>query len=171
MDDERNQLFWDYVRVTEQLQPDGFIFENVTGLLNMQGGRVFELVRHAFSDVMPSIDGWLLAADEHAIPQRRKRVFLVGTRQPRGTVLQPPRITSCSSNGEFFSENQPAISVLEALADLPQLVAGQDGSALSYQGPPKTMYQSLMRGVISPAQYLDSIRFGVCLNRDDVQDP
>ena len=34
--------------------PDGFVFENVTGLLNMEGGRVFAAVQEAFSSVMPS---------------------------------------------------------------------------------------------------------------------
>lgn len=161
MDDERNHLFWDYTRILEQLKPDGFVFENVTGLLNMQGGKVFEVVRAAFSAVMPKVEGWLLSADEHAIPQRRKRVFLVGTNSPNQSIAKPPKLTSSNANNELFSENLPAVSVLEALGDLPPLLPGQDGSNLTYQAPPRTPYQALMRGMISPEEYLENIGQGI----------
>src|SRR5439155_20527282 len=44
MDDARNWLFRQYKAVIERLRPDGFLFENVPGLLNMEGGKVFEMI-------------------------------------------------------------------------------------------------------------------------------
>lgn len=158
MKDERNHLFWDYCKVLEELRPDGFVFENVTGLLNMQKGKVFEMVKEAFKSVMPKVDSWLLSADEFAVPQRRKRVFLIGTVDPDHEVRQPPRLTRCEPNGELFSENQRAVSVGEAIDDLPALKASQDGSDLAYDSPPKTTYQAFMRGRIGPAKFLESVR-------------
>src|SRR5690606_27082204 len=35
MEDPRNLLVWDYVKILERIQPDGFVFENVMGLLSM----------------------------------------------------------------------------------------------------------------------------------------
>lgn len=158
MEDERNHLFMDYCELIDELRPDGFVFENVTGLLNMQKGAVFEMVKDAFRSVMPKVEGWLLSADEFAIPQRRKRVLLIGTRDPNFDIQQPTRITSCTANGELFSANEHAISVGEAIADLPVLKQSQNGSELQYNSPPKTTYQAFMRGQIDPLEFLASVR-------------
>ena len=158
MKDERNHLFWDYCKMLEELQPDGFVFENVTGLLNIEKGRVFEMVNGAFKAIMPKVERWLLSADEFAIPQRRKRVFLVGTADPKQEIFQPQRLTICTANGDLFSANWRTISVNEALADLPALRPSQDGSNLPYASPPQTYYQAFMRGWISPAEFLESVQ-------------
>lgn len=157
MDDPRNHLAWDYVRFLDQARPDGFVFENVTGLLNMEGGRVFAAMREAFSAVMPSITPAVLSADQYAIPQRRKRVILVGTRN--GLEWHPPSpITSMRSAPELFAELPSAVSVMDALDDLPALSPSQDGRSLPYRSAPKTKYQALMRGNISAVEYLGSVR-------------
>ncbi len=158
MEGDRNYLFLDYVKVLADLQPEGFLFENVTGLLNMQNGRVFQMIKEAFRSVMPRVDGWLLSADEYAIPQRRKRVILVGTRDENHIIRQPPKITSCELVSNLFAAPEPAISVEESLADLPALEPGQDGSTLPYGSPPRTTYQSFMRGQLSPSEYLETVR-------------
>lgn len=158
MEDKRNQLFWDYCKILEALQPDGFVFENVTGLLNMEKGKVFEIVQEAFKSIIPRIDGWLLSADQYAVPQRRKRVFLIGTADPDQEILQPPCLTNSTNKNELFSANIRTTSVEEALADLPALEPGQDGSNLSYASPPQNTYQALMRGRIGPEEFLNSVR-------------
>lgn len=47
-----------------------------------------------------------------------------------------------------------AITAEEALGDLPSLVPGEDGTHLDYAGPPSSRYQALMRGLISPDDFL-----------------
>ena len=160
MQDERNHLFRDYCRVLKSLQPDGFVFENVTGLLNMQNGRVFQVVREAFGAVMDRVDGWILSAEEYAVPQRRRRVVLIGTADTEQVVSPLQKLTSCDANGELFSENRQAVSVDEALSDLPLVEPGQDGTRLPYASDPRTTYQALMRGLVTPDEFLDSIRRG-----------
>ncbi len=160
MGDERNLLFWDYTLFLEGLKPDGFVFENVTGLMNMEGGEVFHRIKEAFKSVMPSLHGWLLSAEEHAIPQRRKRVILIGHNNPAFSVEPPSRITSCNPGPDLYDSLQQAVSVEEALSDLPPLTHGQDGSNLDYVCDPKTAYQALMRGLLTPGEYLASIQSG-----------
>lgn len=89
MDDPRNHLAWDYVRFLKKVRPDGFVFENVMGLLNMEGGKVFAAMRDAFSVVMPMVTAATLSAEMYAIPQRRKRVILVGSKLA-GSPWAPP---------------------------------------------------------------------------------
>ncbi len=156
MDDPRNHLFLDYVRFLKKIRPDGFVFENVTGLLNMQGGEVFSAVRNAFSVAMPHISDEVLSAEEFAIPQRRKRIILVGTRVK--TDWQPPekRTTATNQSKDLFGL-APWISVEEAISDLPALTSGENGEARPYRTQARTTYQGLMRGLLTPAEYLDDI--------------
>ena len=163
MEDHRNHLAWDYVRFLERIRPDGFVFENVTGLLNMQGGKVFSAVKDAFFSVMPTLQATVLSTDDYAIPQRRKRVILVGRRCQEATPWAPPlALTSISPEAPtFFNSVQQAISVEEALGDLPPLETGEDGSHKGYISLPITTYQTLMRGRISPHEFLGMISAGV----------
>ena len=156
MEDPRNHLAWDYVRFLEKARPDGFVFENVTGLLNIEGGRVFAAMQDAFSSVMPSITPAVLSADHYAIPQRRKRVILVGARS-RLDWHPPTPITSLRPTSALFSELPRAVSVQDALDDLPELLPNQDGRSLPYRRAPKTTYQAFMRGSMSASEYLRSV--------------
>lgn len=153
MDDPRNHLAWDYVRFLERAKPDGFVFENVTGLLNMEGGKVFAAVQEAFSSVMPSIVPAVLSAESYAIPQRRKRVILVGKKSSRSKLWVPPQpITALKPSTSHPLAH--AISVQDALDDLPALKPAGDGRRLPYQTAARTRYQALMRGQIDPEDYL-----------------
>jgi DNA (cytosine-5)-methyltransferase 1 len=152
MEDNRNHLFWSYRHLVEELKPDGFVFENVSGLLNMEDGRVYQLVKDAFSSVMPNLSGWVVSAVEYALPQRRTRVILVGTHDNR---CEPPsRLTALDRGADLFSELQRAVSAKEALDDLPILVQGQNGVGLPYREAPAHAYQALMRGALRPGEYL-----------------
>ena len=156
MGDPRNHLAWDYVRFLDKARPDGFVFENVTGLLNIEGGRVFAAMQEAFSSVMPSITPAVMSADHYAIPQRRKRVILVGARSQLDWHPPTP-ITSLRPASTLFSDLPRAVSVQDALDDLPELSPNQDGRSLPYRAVPKTTYQAFMRGSISAAEYLRSV--------------
>ncbi|MEH0372452.1 Alw26I/Eco31I/Esp3I family type II restriction adenine-specific DNA-methyltransferase [Vibrio mimicus] len=154
MNDDRNRLAWDYLRFLECVKPDGFVFENVTGLLSMEKGKVFKDVVNAFASVMPKIDGYVLSADHFGIPQRRKRVFLVGRSDPEAPSWVPPREITSSDSLDLTNR---VISVSEAISDLPPLEAGEDGSTYSYICSPKTEYQKFSRGFISPEDYINSL--------------
>lgn len=158
MEDPRNHLAWDYVRFLDRARPDGFVFENVTGLLNMEGGRVFAAVQEAFSSVMPTITPAVLSADQYAIPQRRKRVILVGTRTGQWLDWHPPApVTSLRPVDALFTDLPRAVSVQDALDDLPVLSPSQDGRSLPYRSAPRTPFQAFMRGNMSAAEYLRSV--------------
>lgn len=155
MSDERNSLFKKYQQIIEAIQPDGFVFENVMGLLNMERGYVFEQIKLALSSVTDQLSIWKLDAADYGVPQRRKRIILVGRQQELQSILPPPPV--CDSTGSCLLGLSPVVTVLEALGDLPPLEPGQDGENLNYVTPPLTDYQCLMRGVISPMQYLEKL--------------
>lgn len=160
MSDERNLLFMDYSKFLEKVQPDGFLFENVSGLLNMDRGRVFELVKKEFQRVMNKVDGFVLQSEHYAIPQRRKRVFLIGQRVYTDKVMPPKVLTKLDQNMDLFSKYPACVSVSEALSDLPELAPGQNGDCLDYVCPPANQYQGLMRGLVKPDEYLSAYCVG-----------
>jgi DNA (cytosine-5)-methyltransferase 1 len=155
MSDERNSLFKNYKQMIEALEPDGFVFENVMGLLNMERGYVFEQIKTALSSVTDQLSLWKLNAADYGIPQRRKRIILVGLQQESKPI--PPPSPVCDSIGSGLLRLPSAVTVYEALSDLPSLEPGQDGENLDYISPPVTNYQSFMRGFISPMQYLKAL--------------
>jgi len=156
MQDERNSLFRNYMQIITSINPDGFVFENVMGLLNIEQGRVFEQIKTALRSVTDQLSVWKLDTSNYGIPQRRKRVILVGLKQQLQTLL-PPILTS-DSTGNGLIDLPSAVTTYEALSDLPPLESSQDGENLDYIFPPTTDYQELMRGYISPEQYLNTLR-------------
>lgn len=156
MQDERNFLFQNYHQIVKAIEPDGFVFENVTGLLNMEKGQVFNLVCSALNSVTDTLSVWKLNAENYGIPQRRQRLILVGLRGESREISPPPRICASTEEGRLFLP--PPITVLEALSDLPSLVPGQDGENLDYTTLPLTNYQRFMRGFISPRKYIERLQ-------------
>lgn len=156
MDDQRNHLFKNYVRYIETIQPDGFVFENVMGLTNMDGGAIFEDVCEALDAVFGRTSVWKLNADDYGVPQRRKRLVISGLADEATRVIIPDPV--CTPRPGGLLPLRGPISVREALDDLPEIGRGEDGSNLEYRTEPTTSYQRLMRSVIGPEVFLDEIR-------------
>lgn len=149
-DDDRNHLFLDYCKLVEELNPDAFLFENVTGLLNMEKGAVFAEVLQALGKLAKEIRWWKVPANEYGVPQRRTRVIIVGFRRLPVFRLPTPPLSAGLLGAD-------PVSVIEALDDLPAIVAGEDGSNLPYAFAPATDYQKLMRGELNALDYLQRL--------------
>jgi len=155
LDDERNQLVYEFIRLVKAVKPDGFIFENVTGLLNMEGGRVFETIRSKLEMPGNRLMPWILQSEKFGIPQRRTRLVLVSV-PANWTTHEPPNvITAYERLGQVAQKDLHAVSVRDALSDLPALRPGEDGSEKAYVCRPQNAYQRLMRGMISPSEYVE----------------
>lgn len=156
-DDERNHLVWNYKEILDRLKPDGFIFENVPGLLNMEKGAVFRDICDLLRENVSNFDSWVLGAEEYAVPQRRKRVFILGSNLPNRQFQPPTPITHLNPNDDLFAAKNSAISVIEALSDLPALKNGENGSEKDYTSTPGNAYQAFMRGEVSVEEYLNMV--------------
>jgi len=77
---ERSGLFWEIRRLVEETQAEWFILENVPGLLSSNGGKDFGIVLGEMADLGYSIGWRVLDAQYFGVPQRRRRVFIVGNR-------------------------------------------------------------------------------------------
>ena len=160
LDDKRNHLFNDFKALVETMKPDGFVFENVTGLLNMDGGAVFSMIRKELKILDNPLVSWILNAEEFAMPQRRARLILLSVPKHWKAVAPPAQITSMEQEMTLFGQTAKAVSVRDALSDLPPLQQGEDGSFDDYISTPQHPYQSFMRSVISVEEYLKAMRVG-----------
>lgn len=78
LEDTRGTLFYDYARLIKETQPKAFIFENVTGLLNHDGGKTWEVIKQVFESLNYNINYKVMDAEYYGLPQMRKRVFVIG---------------------------------------------------------------------------------------------
>lgn len=74
----RSGLFWEICRLLDETKAQNFILENVPGLLTSNEGRDMGVVIGALADRGYSIAWRVLDAQYFGVPQRRRRIFIVG---------------------------------------------------------------------------------------------
>jgi DNA (cytosine-5)-methyltransferase 1 len=84
----RSGLFWEIARIVEETQTEYFILENVPGLLSSNEGKDFGVVLGTMADLGYSVGWRVLDAQHFGVPQRRRRVFVVGRRATSGGVAE-----------------------------------------------------------------------------------
>lgn len=88
---ERGRLYQalnEYMKVHKPLLVVG---ENVPGLANIQGGRMLKSMIKDLEATGYRFEVWTLYAPDYGIPQRRKRLFIIGVRKDlRGFPKCPP---------------------------------------------------------------------------------
>ncbi len=77
---ERSGLFWEIARLVEETQTEWFVLENVPGLLSSNGGKDFGIVLGEMAKLGYRVGWRVLDAQYFGVPQRRRRVFIVGNR-------------------------------------------------------------------------------------------
>ena len=135
--DPRNNLGEEFCRVVAALEPEWLIFENVVGLVNHEGGRSFEALLQAFEALGYKVSAKVLNAAYHGLPQRRERLIIVGSRKGKTFCWPAPthhhghrsmmgasRLLLLPQVG-LFGDTHPAVTVMDAVGDLPTLEAGQ----------------------------------------------
>jgi len=158
--DPRNQLFRSFVACVDEFRPPVFVMENVVGLATHGGGADIEGIAHSFEAIGYATDWRILNAAHFGVPQRRERLVMIGVEgggeipwpepthesdhptigfRERHRLLRPETLP-LFSNG---SELEPAVTVMDAIGDLPNIEAGQETTV--YDRPPSTKYQRARR--------------------------
>jgi DNA (cytosine-5)-methyltransferase 1 len=166
--DARNWLFKEYARVLEEVKPDGFIFENVTGILNFEGGSFFPRIINDLSKSVESIKVNKINCANFGVPQRRERVIVIGstrnvvenfTLRPISRIDIRTKSKSKITNAGVTEKTPLVTTVEQAISDLPPVKPGEDGTEFEYLCNPANSYQKFMRGQITAEEYLDTYRY------------
>ena len=78
LEDPRGNLMLTYVGILDQLRPKWCVWENVPGVLSSNGGRDFGSFLGALVELGYGFAYRVLDAQYFGVPQRRRRVFVVG---------------------------------------------------------------------------------------------
>lgn len=152
--DPRNTLFIDFAQWISFLEPKAFVMENVKGLLsrkNSEGVKVIDIIKKTFEELGYFIEVWLLNSAEYGVPQIRERVFIVGN--TLGKELGSPQKTHSldllKNNIWQLSLEEinliPAISLWDAISDLPLLNAREGKEEQPYISESQNQYQQWIR--------------------------
>lgn len=76
--DDRGNLALEYLRLADRLRPRWMVWENVPGVLSSGGGRDFGAILGGMVELGYGIAYRVLDAQYFGVPQRRRRVFVVG---------------------------------------------------------------------------------------------
>lgn len=77
-EDDRNNLVYQFARLVREIQPKWFVMENVYGLASMENGEVIKEVAEEFKKGGYEARWKVLNATDYGVPQKRKRLFLIG---------------------------------------------------------------------------------------------
>lgn len=119
LDDPRNALVRDFVRLVHELDADYFVFENVKGLTLGKHRKFLDELIDAFADAGYSVrtDWKVLNACEYGVPQDRQRLFLLGAKARLALPDYPTAITSKPGAKRSALPSSPTCR--EALGDIP----------------------------------------------------
>lgn len=128
---ENNWLFLEYIRVAKELSPDWIVFENVKGLKETSGGLFLKEIVKSFEDLKYTTSIFILSATDYGVPQKRERLFVVGSKNGV-CLLPPPKI-------------ETRVTVAHAFDDLPELVNGANIDELPYKKPAQSEFAKFLR--------------------------
>lgn len=132
--DDRANLFMQYKRVLQILNPRAFVFENVTGILSMDKGRLFPKIQQEFEKLGYELKYKVLDAVDFGVPQHRERVILVGFKGSNPFEYPEP------THGEG---KIPYVTLKDAIGDLPVLHSGE--SSTEYSAPADNPFLKFVR--------------------------
>ena len=144
-DDPRGELVFSFLDAVKKVQPKAFVMENVTGLLasRINDSPLVEILIGEFEKLGYIVTLHKLNAADYFVPQKRKRVFIVGHKNKKKTF-------EIISSKEFsktlgFSNQEIPVTALEALGDLPRIASKGTLDSRPYKSQPKNDFAKLMR--------------------------
>lgn len=115
IDDPRNKLFKEFVRVVKIVKPKFFVMENVARLYNHSKGQTRKEIILDFEKLGYKVECRILNSADYGVPQIRKRIIFIGSRLEQ--KIEFP-----------VKSKQKYVTVKEAIDQYPALLAGEESS-------------------------------------------
>lgn len=131
LQDERNFLFREYLKLVAAIEPDFIVMENVKALVNTASGYFLNEITQSLENLGLTVRVKILNARDFGVPQNRERVFIVGIRNQAFDFSKLP--------------TAKCVSVADAISDLHFLASGEGAFEQDYRLPENSEYQREMR--------------------------
>jgi DNA (cytosine-5)-methyltransferase 1 len=162
---ERSGLWWGFARIIDELEPKWVVAENVPGLLSSNKGKDFAFILRWLVERGYGVSWRILDSQYFGVPQRRKRVFIVGSFRSGGSAEVLFEQESLSGNiAEVGAEGETATETFT-------IRSGKDGGGKGYLGSKEKAMklsgqeQHLFR-MVGFGDYVDDDKVGTLKQRD-----
>lgn len=130
LEDPRNFLFLEYLKIVEELQPEVFVIENVKRILTSSNGWFKDEILRYISNLNYKVDYGVLNALDFGVPQSRERAIFICSKNKAISLPEPIKHVT---------------TVREAISDLAYLDSGEGEFEQEYSCDEHSDYQKLMR--------------------------
>ena len=159
LDDKRNHLFKDYLRIAEALRPKAILIENVPGIISLGKGTVVEQIYKELHRMGYSVSHRILFAGHYGVPQMRFRTTFIAIKGREKKIIFPEPTHDAKAVANFtgakelcmdimplFAQHlKPQTNVWDAISDLPEIEPGNGDGLFNYQTNSKSDYQKILR--------------------------
>ena len=114
-----NTLYLEFARALKLIAPKAFIVENVSGMVRANFKHLLKDQIKVFTETGYAVTSAVLNAADYGVPQDRRRVFIVGTRND----LAAPYLFPKPTHGP--ERPSPHVSIRDAIADMPAWPEGE----------------------------------------------
>lgn len=132
--DPRNKLYMAYIDLIKCIRPKAIVIENVPTMKSLFGGSYFNQILNDLTKLGFEAKHQILAAEKFGVPQKRRRLFIVGTLKGLGDFSFPH--PEC---------DRKEITCSDAISDLPLLNSNPGANEMPYPRPPENHYQKQIR--------------------------
>lgn len=117
IEDDRGQLFFDYINVLNKVKPKFFVAENVIGMMSKRHSESVQQILNLFEDAGYDVFIKLADAVDFNVAQNRKRVFYIGFRKDLNIshfdLIKPEKIEISKLEDVIWDLKDTAIPALE----------------------------------------------------------
>lgn len=159
LDDPRNHLFEEYLRIVAEIRPKAVLIENVPGIVSLGKGTVVEQIYKALENLGYKVNHRILFAGHYGVPQLRFRTIIIGVQDYSGEILFPKPQYYANAVANFQKSKElcffltpldelvlkPRITVQDAIGDMPELKGGEKAAEYEYKTEPQCEYQKALR--------------------------
>lgn len=111
IDEDPRNMIGQFLRAISELQPSGFIFENVESILHPTNIATFERFLAEARALGYACTVYRANSADFGVPQKRKRVFVFGVRKARSPIPQPHPTHGDPAKPELMNGFQPYTGV------------------------------------------------------------
>ena len=108
-------LFFEFLRVAEEIKPKVIVAENVAGLMMGEAKQYYYKITNTFEKIGYDVSSMVLDSSHYGVPQTRKRVIFIAVRED---VTEAIGLTFMNIAGIFPDKFTDAITCGDAFSDL-----------------------------------------------------
>lgn len=161
LDDPRNHLFKEYLRIVAEIKPKAVLIENVPGIISLGKGTVVTQIYKELNELGYEVKHRILFAGHYGVPQLRFRTVFIAIRKDifTGNIKfpQPQYYATAVANFQGSRELcctltpmdemllKPKTTVWDAISDLPVIEGGDKNGSFDYNDEPCSDFQKYAR--------------------------